>query len=149
MILACLLKSLWTLAVWLESMDSVANRSPVSLELDSRAQIAPKITAFYACPMHVLCGCNAGVRILETKRSLRLYFAGKHHSSSQSHRLLIMHAWASVAGVGGLKCHSGSDSKDFENWAFVFNNLELRCSSLIMNWTKVWFEHHQWFIMLA
>jgi hypothetical protein len=69
-----------------------------------------KTTIVYACPMSVLCRCNADNRFWVTKSLLRLYFAGTHHSSS--HPLLIMHARAGVLGVGGFKCCSGTDSKD-------------------------------------
>jgi hypothetical protein len=66
--------------------------------------------AVYACLLHISCKNNGGIKSFETKCLLRLYFAGKHNSSS--HLVQIMLAGARVPNVGGLTCYSGSNSRD-------------------------------------
>jgi hypothetical protein len=54
----------------------------------------------YACLMRYSCGCDTGIRIIETKQSLKLETIGVH--DRHSHIGGRMHARKSAPGVGGF-----------------------------------------------
>ncbi len=54
----------------------------------------------WQCPMRYSCGCNTGIRITETKQSLKLETIGVH--DRHSHIGGRMHARKSASGLGGV-----------------------------------------------
>jgi hypothetical protein len=67
----------------------------------------------YACPMHYSCGCGTGIRITETKQTLRLETIGVH--DQHSHIRGKMHARKSAPGVGGVSRHENEASANDES----------------------------------
>ena len=67
----------------------------------------------YACLMHYSCGCEARIRITETKQSLELETIGVH--DRHSHIGGRMHARKSAPGVGGFSRPEGEASANDES----------------------------------
>jgi hypothetical protein len=74
----------------------------------------------YACPMRYSCGCNTGIRITETKQSLKLETIGVHNR--HSHIGGRMHARKSAPGVGRFSRPESEASGNDESGGWIFNN---------------------------
>jgi hypothetical protein len=69
----------------------------------------------YACPMRYSCACDTGIRITETKQTLKLETIGVH--DQHSHIGGKMHACKSAPGVGGFsRPESEASANDKSGW---------------------------------
>jgi hypothetical protein len=73
----------------------------------------------YACPMRYSCGCDTGIRITETKQSLKLETIGVH--DRHSHIGGRMHARKSAPGVGGFSRPESEASANDESGGWSSN----------------------------
>jgi hypothetical protein len=67
----------------------------------------------YACPMRYSCGCDTGIRITETKQTLKLDSIRVH--DRHSHAGAKMHARKSAPGAGGFSRPESAGSANDES----------------------------------
>jgi hypothetical protein len=89
----------------------------------------PKTCWQYACPMRYSCGCDTGIRITETKQTLKLETVGVH--DRHSHIGGKMHARKSAPRVGGFSRQENEASANDESgrWSSITASIKFPVSS--------------------